>query len=184
MNLITVHGLVCWVWGKNYRHAIHKFMVDVHICILIFWFRLWPLQRIMVSMFCSAKFQKATILLILSYLLKLMSVPLCGQTENNIYTDKEKKALGTQDRAVFADRVLRAWRKAQQNGVFIYWVVIKITFCMLSEIVKQRILCSWNHSGIEWAKFQAPRRSPFSRCLSKQHSWWNFWRIFSVEHND
>lgn len=70
-------------------------MVDVYIYILIFWFRLWPLQTIMVSMFCCAKFQKETILLMLSYLQKLMSVPLGGQSEINIYTGKEKKALGT-----------------------------------------------------------------------------------------
>lgn len=70
-------------------------MVDIYIYIIIFWFRLWPLQRIMVSMYCCAKFQKETILLMRSYLLKLMSVPLGGQTENNIYKDKETKELGT-----------------------------------------------------------------------------------------
>lgn len=70
-------------------------MVDIYIYIMIFWFRLWPLQRIMVSMYCCAKFQKETILLMWSYLLKLMSVPLGGQTENNIYKDREKKELGT-----------------------------------------------------------------------------------------
>lgn len=46
-------------------------------------------------MYCWAKFQKETILLMRSYLLKLMSVPLGGQTENNIYKDKETKELGT-----------------------------------------------------------------------------------------
>lgn len=46
-------------------------------------------------MFCCAKFQKETILLMLSYLLKLMSGTLGGQTENNLYTDEEKKVLGT-----------------------------------------------------------------------------------------
>lgn len=48
---------------------------------------------------------------------------------------------------------------------------------MLSEIAKQTFLFSWNHSSIEWAKFQAPRRSPFSRCLSKQNSRWHFFNL-------
>lgn len=43
----------------------------------------------------SARFWKATVLLVVSYLLKLTSAPLCGQTENNIFTDRKRRDFGT-----------------------------------------------------------------------------------------
>lgn len=65
--------------------------MDVYIYMVIFLIQVMTTAEDYGFNVSSATFQKATVLLVVSYLLKLMSVPLCGQTENNIYTDKKKK---------------------------------------------------------------------------------------------
>lgn len=86
-------------------------------------------------MFCSAKFQKATILLAVSFFLKLMSVLLCGWTENNIYTGKKKQS------SIFHQSIVSMKETSTKLNINFNCAVIKITFlhafCFLRQLSRE-----------------------------------------------